>query len=357
MADETTNALANLGIPTLERTRTVEILGEQLRQLSLVYEGGDASRVGKLLGAATLVTGRLIVAADKRKVTTLSIRLLDVRTGSILTSLQIELFSPKLDMTTVSTFPKGVRPHARASAGAHAFSTTTNSIGMTFVVIPAGEFIMGSPPSEAGREPGETEHSVTITMPFEIGMYEVTQAQYEYVTGKKPSRHKGANNPVDAVSWNDATEFCRLLSALPAEHVAGRHYRLPTETEWEYACRAGSTSAYCFGNNGNQLGEYARYGNKFGNTTEPVGQRRANAWGLHDMHGNVWEWCADWVGKYPATPVNDPGGPESGDGRVLRGGCYIYPASVTRSAYRTGTGPTAISLNHGFRVITTPIQQ
>ncbi len=351
IADETTNGLANLGIPTLERSRTVEILGEQLRQLSLVYEGGDASRVGKLLGAATLVTGRLIrvKAADNRRVTMLSVRLLDVRTGTILKSLELELDSAKLNMTVVSTFPKG---GLRRTVDTVTFLTTTNSIGMTFVAIPAGEFMMGSPQFEPGREQGETEHLVTLTQSFELGIHEVTQAQYQQVVRSNPSRFRGANNPVDTVSWDDATGFCRILSALPAEAAAGRSYRLPTEAEWEYACRAGTTTAFSFGDDERQLDRYAWYDKNSGPSTHPVGQLQRNAWGLYDMHGNVWEWCYDWHAPHTAEPVRDPQGPQSGTGRVIRGGAFVFNASDLRVANRdAGVQETRDRNGSGFRVV------
>jgi len=156
--------------------------------------------------------------------------------------------------------------------------------------------------------------------------------------------------PVDQVSWEDAVEFCKKLSELPEEKKAGRVYRLPTEAEWEYACRAGSKAAYSFGANSKTLGDYAWFGENSGNQTHPVGEKKANAWGLYDMHGNVWEWCSDWYGVYPKGSVSDPSGPSEGSIRVDRGGSWAYGAANCRSAYRGWGAPSYRIGNDGFRV-------
>ncbi|MEO2016016.1 MAG: formylglycine-generating enzyme family protein [Fuerstiella sp.] len=213
-----------------------------------------------------------------------------------------------------------------------------NSVGMLLVPIPAGEFQMGSPASEADRKSDETQHQVKITKPFYLGVYEVTQQQYEQVMSSKPSEFKGPQNPVEKVSWNDAVEFCRKLSSLPEEKAAGFVYRLPTEAEWEYSCRAGTQTAYSFGDSESELGDYAWYG-KFGGTTHPVGGKKPNPWGLYDMHGNVGEWCQDWRGMYPSGPVTDPTGASSGQSRVVRGGGWYFFAHNARSAHRHGRTP------------------
>jgi len=230
-------------------------------------------------------------------------------------------------------------------------------VTMDLVLIPAGEFMMGSPASEAQRGSDEgPQHRVRITQAFYMGKCEVTQSQYERVMGTNPSRFKGADNPVETVSWNDATEFCRKLS-----QRAGKQVRLPTEAEWEYACRAGTTTPFHYGNslgssqanfNGNRPYGGAAKGTCSKKTTS-VGSFAANAWGLHDMHGNLMEWCADWYDKgyYGKNPGQDPTGPASGDSRVYRGGSWFVHGHLCRSADRYRGGPTNHSGNIGFRVV------
>jgi len=233
----------------------------------------------------------------------------------------------------------------------------TNSIGMKLVLIPKGTFMMGSPESEEERQKDRTQHEVTISKDYYLGVYEVTQAQYEKVIGKNPSHFQGAivgnenaDLPVENVSWDDAVEFCKKLSDLPEEKKAGRVYRLPTEAEWEFACRAGSTTAYSFGASSKSLDDYAWNVGNSGDQTHPVGEKKANAWGLYDMHGNVWEWCSDWYGQYPKGAVSDPAGPKEGSSRVYRGGCWDYEAAICRSAYRYWYTPVVRNSHFGFRL-------
>jgi formylglycine-generating enzyme required for sulfatase activity len=220
-------------------------------------------------------------------------------------------------------------------------------VTMEMVLIPAGHFLMGSPDSEQGRVVHEgPQHEVTISRPFYMGETEVTQAQYEAVMGKNPSTFNGETNAVNHVSWTDATEFCKKLSERTRRTV-----RLPTEAEWEYACRGGSKTRFCFGDVDEDLGDYSWSEANSGGTTHPVGQKEPNAWGLYDMHGNVWEWCADWYGEYPKGPVTDPQGPASGTYRVLRGGCWLTAPSVHRSALRVLDPPSKRTAIYGFRVV------
>ena len=243
-------------------------------------------------------------------------------------------------------------------AKAQAPKEITNSIGMKLVLIPKGTFMMGSPASEQGRDDDETQHEVTISEDYYLGVFEVTQGQYEKVMGTNPSyfpkrvigKSDSSMYPVEKVSWEDAVEFCKKLSELPEEKKAGRVYRLPTEAEWEYACRAGSKAAYSFGANSKSLGDYAWFGENSGRQTHPVGEKKANAWGLYDMHGNVWELCSDWYGEYPKGAVSDPSGPNEGSDRVIRGGGWFNGAANCRSAFRISFVPSLRYDILGFRV-------
>ncbi len=238
----------------------------------------------------------------------------------------------------------------------------TNSIGMKLAFIPAGEFLMGSPNSDSDADSDEKpQHTVRITKSFYLGVTEVTQEQYERVMDSNPSHFKGAQLPVENVSWNDAMEFCRKLSELRAERSVGRVYRLPTEAEWEYACRAGSTTKWSFGDSESSLGDYAWFSSNAGRKTHPVGTKKPNAWGLYDMHGNVLEWCSDWWKRdYTTTTVSDPTGPATGSYRVYRGGGWSYCAWSCRSAFRNArsTGaPESRGDSLGFRLAFSSVDQ
>ncbi len=246
-------------------------------------------------------------------------------------------------------------------AKAQAPKEITNSIGMKLVLIPKGTFMMGSPESEQGRNENENQHEVTISKDYYLGVYEVTQAQYEKVMGKNPSHFQGAvvgnenaDLPVEMVTWDDAVEFCKKLSDLSEEKKTGREYRLPTEAEWEYACRAGSKTAYSFDDEEGLLPEYGWFRRNSSDRTHTVGLLEPNAWGLYDMHGNVWEWCSDRHGEYPKGAVSDPTGPKEGSNRVYRGGGWNGVAACCRSAYRGWYPPSDRSSDDGFRLALSP---
>ena len=235
----------------------------------------------------------------------------------------------------------------------------TNSIGMKLVLIPKGTFMMGSPESEEGRVGNETQHEVTISKDYYLGVTEVTQGQYEKVMGTNPSyfqkqivrKSDTSMYPVEQVSWGDAVEFCKKLSDLPEEKRAGRVYRLPTEAEWEYAGRAGSKTAYSFGESSKSLADYAWFTENSSKQTNPVGQKKPNAWGLCDMHGSVWEWCSDdWSGDYSKGYASDPPGPSDVSFRVNRGGGCRSGAGNCRTAYRNRNKPSNRNRDLGFRV-------
>lgn len=227
---------------------------------------------------------------------------------------------------------------------------------MEMIYVAPGSFMMGSPSSEEERNGDETQHRVTLTKGFWLGKYEVTQAQWQSVMGSNPSRYNGDNLPVDSVSWDDCQRFIQKINA---QLNCGA--RLPTEAEWEFACRAGTTTVYYWGNalngdkaNCNGDGPYGTpVKGRYRLTTVPVGSYAANAWGFFDMHGNVLEWCSDWYGTYPAGSVTDPMGVASGSYRVLRGGSWANSAGMCRSAYRGTTSWFRygwLSAARGFRL-------
>jgi uncharacterized protein (TIGR02996 family) len=264
----------------------------------------------------------------------------------------------------------GVRPVA---------AEAVNSIGMRLALIPPGRFRMGSPSGEKERRGDEEAHEVELTRPFYLGVFPVTQGQWQRVMGTNPSRFcatgsgrervKGLDTsdfPVEQVSWKDAQAFLEELAARPEEKGKGWQYRLPSEAEWEYACRGGASSStpFCFGEalssaqaNFNGAHPYggAEEGPNLGRTC-PAGSYRPNAWGLFDMHGNVWEWCKDWYAEdyYGNSPAQDPLGPSNGSLRVFRGGSWDGFGQGCRAAYRHGYAPSSWSIVLGFRVAAVP---
>ncbi len=243
-------------------------------------------------------------------------------------------------------------------------------VDFPFVWIPSGEFMMGSPPNEPGGSTDAKQHPVTITHGFWMGKYPVTQSQWMAVMGNNPSSFQRKvktgflssrkealpDHPVENVTWTEADAFCKKLGKCAPQ---GMTARLPTEAEWEYACRAGTTTALNSGKpitaaSGRcaNLDEVAWYGANSGGTTHPVGQKKPNAWGLYDMHGNVWEWCGDWYGPYPSGPMTDPTGVSSGLYRVQRGGSWFsFVPGVLLSSGRSYARPGIRVGCLGFRVV------
>ena len=225
--------------------------------------------------------------------------------------------------------------------------TWTNTLDMAFVLIPAGSFEMGSEKGDADEQP---VRSVTIDKPFYIGQFEVTQAQWFAMMESDPSQFTDdPNRPVEGVSWHDAQAFITKLNATEP----GTTYRLPTEAEWEYAARAGSATAFAFGDDAAQLDAYAWYVDNADNTTHPTGEKQPNAWGAHAMHGGVWEWVQNRYGLYPSESAAAPTGPPPGNRRVIRGGSWLSPAEDCRAASRSHAHPAFRGAHVGFRVVRT----
>ena len=273
---------------------------------------------------------------------------------------------------------RGVRRDTgtRTGKGRDALGQLSEALPDGFVLIRAGRFRMGSPESEVGRHGYETQHEAVITRDFFLGQSPVRQRDWVALMGANPSHFGGDDRPVDTVSWYDAVAYCNALSereaiepAYAVRGVSGRPghegfqiaecrfkgldatgYRLPTEAEWEYACRAGTTSAHYAGNDEGQLDAIGWFAGNSDGETHPIGRRRPNEWGLYDMLGNVFEWCWDWWDAYPAGSATDPFGPSGGQYRVYRGGCWYDGAPSARSAYRLNYSPGHRLNVIGFRL-------
>jgi formylglycine-generating enzyme required for sulfatase activity len=229
----------------------------------------------------------------------------------------------------------------------------TNSLGIEFTWLSPGSFTMGSPKDEIQRDEDEVPHVVTLSRGFYMSTCLVTQEQWEKVMCNNPSEFRGQNLPVENVSWHDCQQFINCLKKKDM-----KPYRLPTEAEWEYACRAGSSTPFNCGatistDQANYNGDYCYADGKKGvyrQKTTPVGVFPANAWGLFDMHGNVWQWCQDWYGDYPEKNAVDPRGPMSGTRRVARGGAWFQVPALCRSAVHVGQEPNVRNYSIGFRL-------
>jgi len=255
-------------------------------------------------------------------------------------------------------------------AASHVLKQITTKTGIEMMVIPGGEFIMGD---NRGEEDEKPAHKVQISG-FYMDKYEVTQEAYEHMMGKNPAKFKGPDKPVERVSWFGAIQYCNMrslreglnpcynLDTLECSYEADG-YRLPTEAEWEYACRAGTPTKYSFGNAPEKLGQYAWFKENANKTSHPVGQKRPDQWGFYDMHGNVWEWCNDYYSEdyYQKSPVENPTGPAVGDERVLRGGSWASGAQSARSSSRYSETPGFADVcfgyeAYGFRCVRRAIQ-
>ncbi|MFH0871486.1 MAG: SUMF1/EgtB/PvdO family nonheme iron enzyme [bacterium] len=334
----------------MERGQMDKILKEQAFQMTGCVAKECAVEAGQLLGAGKVIIGSLGLVG---KTYYLSLSQVNVETGET-EAVEEEMCKCEADdliastkraarrlmgmaesEAAVTTSGTGTSPAATPTPTSKTYRDPTT--GMEFVLIPAGRFLMGSPPSETGRDSGEDpQREVVITHPLYLGKYEVTQAQWRAIMTNNPSKHQNCDDcPVEGVYWNDAQEFLRRLN----QRSGTTGYRLPTEAEWEYACRAGSGGTYSFGDDPGRLGEYAWYSDNSGGKTHPVGQKRPNAWGLYDMHGNVYEWCKStyWM--------------------VVRGGSWEDGTWHARRAYpniRVGPGTNHTNVCTGFRVVLPP---
>jgi sulfatase modifying factor 1 len=244
------------------------------------------------------------------------------------------------------------------SGGCSRGATLDQATGLQLIRVPAGRFVMGSPSTEPSRSADETPHRVVLTHEFYLGRDEVTQDEWARIVGSRPSNHAGCGRcPVERINFLDVQHFLSLLN----ERSARFRYRLPTEAEWEYACRAGTTTAFATGatiatdqanyNGSNPITFAPGKDNRA--ATTPVGTFPPNPWGLRDMHGNVWEWTADWYGPYPSIDTTDPPGPPSGEKRVIRGGSWAFGADSARCAARYTHTPTDLGFSLGVRVAAT----
>ena len=322
------------------------------------------------------VKNSLTVSRDKKKESAITAK--KVRQVGVTFALTREIEAELRRAGATDELIKAIRQNSPPLATSKITSTVSgkgmkNSIGMEFVNIPAGEFMMGSSDAEVDeafyeckkfvaecqRESFTREmpkHKVTIKESFWMGKFEITQGQWQAVMGTNPSYFEdcGANCPVEQVSWDDIQIFLKRLNSRDTQF----EYRLPTEAEWEYAARAGTTTAFSFGDSLNSTQAnfdgnypYASTKGKYIHKTVKVGSYQPNAFGLYDMHGNVWEWCQDWYGKYSSESVTDPTGESSGSYRVIRGGSWNFGAVRLRSAYRFFNSPSYRYAAFGFRVV------
>jgi len=241
-----------------------------------------------------------------------------------------QLADPRGQTTRVQT------AHWESMRGQTKLLDLGQGVKLELVFIVPGEFLMGSTDGDDDEKP---VHRVQLTKGFWMGKYEVTQEQWKTMMGNNPSQFKQPQNPVEQVSWKDALEFCRKAGG-----------RLPSEAEWEYACRAGTTTKYSSGDSEGDLDAIGWHKGNSGAQSHPVGQKAANAWGLYDMNGNVSEWCQDWRGNYSGSAVIDPVGPSSGQYPVVRGGSWSKSARRCRAAFRDSNNPDNFSNDIGFRV-------
>jgi len=338
--------------------RTEEATG--MRQVPQVTYTGAASAIKKIVFRETAVPGnsaemaalKAQLAAEQNARAEAERRAAMANDPAPATPDPLVVPSPvaPFPMAKTDPSPAPAFPASRGMEGSHAGEVREFG-GIEMVWCPTGEFMMGSPASEADRSGVETQHRVILTKGFWLAKTECTQGQWQGITGDNPSQFKGDNLPVESVSWNAVQGYLAKMNsqnALPS----GWKWALPSEAQWEYACRAGTTTAFA-----GDLDEMAWYAPNSGGKTNPVGTKKANAWGLHDMHGNVWEWCLDYYGDYASGSATDPIGATSGAGRVIRGGSWPFTADYCRAAIRNYRTPAFRDVNFGFRPALVPSNQ
>ncbi|MDA1016282.1 MAG: SUMF1/EgtB/PvdO family nonheme iron enzyme [Planctomycetota bacterium] len=293
----------------------------------------------------------------------------DSRIGSIREFCSLLRDAVKPEATPAKPKSSKPKPKPKRKSAKKRSRKQSRPVELELVQIEGGEFLMGGTENEAANPSEMPQHRVVITQPFLLGKYAVTQAEYEAVMGKNPSQFTGNNRqPVENVSWLDAVEFCNRLSdqhglanyyQRKGDDVTGEGgegFRLPTEAEWEYACRAGTSTRYNLGDAESDLKRAGWYGANAGKTTHPVGEKEPNSWGLFDMHGNVYEWCWDWFANYEQSPTDDPRGPARASFRAYRGGSWSDSAQGCRSASRGRITPSNRYSDLGFRLAQGPVR-
>lgn len=348
-----------------------EITGRNVSKIT--YQGSSSEQSFEQTGPKSWTSGEVAYTEVKRNEWNVHLKragVVDVRVQIDLSEMKIhfrgegpkEVLPILIASKQLSAAAEAANERARLSGAesleAQAVKGMTNSIGMKLMQIAKGKLLMGSGIQEEGYRFKEPRHEVTLTRDYFLGAFEVTQAQYLKIMGNNPSYFQGdqvngvdsSNHPVDQVSWKDAVEFCKRLSELPKERAAGREYRLPTEAEWEYACRSGSNAPFGFG--GLELAnDYGWFNSNSKGLSQPVGKKDMSDWGLYDMHGNVMEWCSDWAGDYLEGAVSDPTGAKDGYSRMIRGGAWLTPAVTGKSGSRAFHFPPDTRSNYvGFRV-------
>jgi formylglycine-generating enzyme required for sulfatase activity len=341
--------LVTNGVKVVDRNSFDKITTQMNFQSSDWSDSNKVAQLGRALNANSILRGSIMTLAGQ---TVITASILDINTAEIVSASTLQMNGTGEIFSKLPLFVKDISD----------ILLYGSRVPENMVRINGGTFTMGSPSSESGRDIDEgPQHQVTVSS-FFMGKYEVTQREYQAIIGTNPSNFRGDNLPVENVSWYDAVEYCNRLSQreglTPAYTISGTNvtwnrnangYRLPTEAEWEYACRAGTTSEY---NTGPSIrDDTGWYSGNSGGRTHPVGEKPPNAWGLYDMHGNVWEWCWDWHGNYSTNAQTDPMGASSGSIRVLRGGWWGDAARGVRSAGRDFSTPSYRSEYVGFRVV------